>query len=68
MIPATIAALPADSSTVELARANATVGAGMLNFALRRAKNIHRHTHAVDKPARAAVLGRPVGVGLGQPV
>ena len=40
---------------------NATVGAGMLNFALRRAKNIHRHTHAVDKPARAALNG-PVRV------
>ncbi len=36
---------------------NATVGAGMLNFALRRAKNIHRHTHAVDKTSRAALNG-----------
>jgi bifunctional enzyme CysN/CysC len=36
---------------------NATVGAGMINFALRRAKNIHRHAHAVDKNARAQLNG-----------
>ncbi len=37
---------------------HATVGAGMINFALRRAKNIHRHTHVVDKQARAALKGQ----------
>ena len=36
---------------------HATVGAGMINFALRRAKNIHRHAHVVDKSARAALNG-----------
>ena len=36
---------------------HATVGAGMLNFALRRAKNIHRHAHDVDKEARARLKG-----------
>ncbi|MEM7000114.1 MAG: sulfate adenylyltransferase subunit CysN [Pseudomonadota bacterium] len=36
---------------------HATVGAGMLNFALRRAKNIHRHLHTVDKQARAGLKG-----------
>ncbi|MEM9620556.1 MAG: sulfate adenylyltransferase subunit CysN [Pseudomonadota bacterium] len=35
----------------------ATVGAGMINFALRRAKNIHRHAHNVDKEARARLNG-----------
>jgi len=35
----------------------ATVGAGMINYALRRAKNIHRHVHVVDKEARAALNG-----------
>lgn len=37
---------------------HATVGAGMINFALRRAKNIHRHSHVVDKQARAALKGQ----------
>ena len=32
-----------------------TVGAGMLNFALRRAHNIHRQALDVDKPLRAAL-------------
>jgi bifunctional enzyme CysN/CysC len=34
---------------------NATAGAGMIQFGLRRATNIHRHDHLVDKKARAAV-------------
>ncbi len=34
-----------------------TVGAGMINYALRRAKNIHRHSHEVDKAARARLNG-----------
>jgi bifunctional enzyme CysN/CysC len=38
---------------------HATVGAGMINYALRRAKNIHRHVHTVDKDARAAMKGHP---------
>ena len=37
---------------------HATVGAGMINFALRRAKNIHRHAHSVDKDARARLKGQ----------
>ena len=36
---------------------HATVGAGMLNYALRRSKNIHKHTHLVDKQARARMNG-----------
>ena len=36
---------------------HATVGAGMINYALRRAKNIHRHAHVVDKEARASLNG-----------
>jgi bifunctional enzyme CysN/CysC len=32
---------------------HATVGAGMINYALRRAQNIHKHVHTVDKTARA---------------
>ena len=31
-----------------------TMGAGMIDFGLRRASNLTRHTLAVDKPARAA--------------
>ena len=34
---------------------HATAGAGMISFGLRRATNIHRHSHAVDKAARAAI-------------
>ncbi len=34
-----------------------TVGAGMINYALRRAKNIHRHSHEVDKAARERLNG-----------
>jgi bifunctional enzyme CysN/CysC len=34
---------------------NATAGAGMIAFGLRRATNIHRHSHLVDKRARAAL-------------
>ena len=37
---------------------NATVGAGMIDFALRRAKNIHRHVHSVDKAARETLKGQ----------
>lgn len=36
---------------------HATVGAGMINYALRRASNIHRHAHAIDKVARAKLNG-----------
>lgn len=36
---------------------HATVGAGMINYALRRASNIHRHAHTVDKAARARLNG-----------
>ncbi|NOX51382.1 MAG: sulfate adenylyltransferase subunit CysN [Gammaproteobacteria bacterium] len=36
---------------------HATVGAGMINYALRRAKNIHRHDHVVDKVSRAKLNG-----------
>lgn len=36
---------------------NATVGAGMLHFALRRADNIHWQAVAVDKAARRALNG-----------
>ncbi len=40
---------------------NATAGAGMIDFALRRASNIHRQDHAIDKAARgAAKHQRPV--------
>jgi bifunctional enzyme CysN/CysC len=37
---------------------NATVGAGMLRYALRRASTIHHQQLDVDKPARAAALGQ----------
>jgi len=44
---------------------NATVGAGMLHFALRRADNVHRQAVEVDGPARADLLGqRPTVVWL----
>jgi bifunctional enzyme CysN/CysC len=36
---------------------NATAGAGMILFGLRRATNIHRQHHAVDKAARTALSG-----------
>jgi bifunctional enzyme CysN/CysC len=36
---------------------NATVGAGMISFALRRASNIHRQAMTIDKPARARLHG-----------
>jgi bifunctional enzyme CysN/CysC len=42
---------------------NATVGAGMIQFALRRATNIHRQDVTVDKRARSQMNGhRPVVV------
>jgi bifunctional enzyme CysN/CysC len=34
---------------------NQTAAAGMVDFALRRATNVHRHALSVDKPARARV-------------
>jgi len=34
---------------------NETAGAGMISFALRRALNVHRHDHLVNKAARAAL-------------
>ncbi|MBN2887571.1 MAG: sulfate adenylyltransferase subunit CysN [Chromatiaceae bacterium] len=37
---------------------NATVGCGMIDFALRRASNIHQHPMKVDKAARAAANGQ----------
>ena len=44
---------------------NATVGAGMLHFALRRAQNIHLQHVDVDKSARAALKGqKPVVIWL----
>ena len=36
---------------------NATVGGGMVDFALRRATNIHAHAMKVDKAARSAAAG-----------
>lgn len=38
---------------------HATVGAGMINFALRRAQNVHRQALVVDKKARAELNGHP---------
>jgi bifunctional enzyme CysN/CysC len=35
---------------------NATAGAGMIAFGLRRATNIHHHSHLVDKAARVALM------------
>jgi bifunctional enzyme CysN/CysC len=35
---------------------HATAGAGMIASGLRRATNIHRHSHLVDKAARAALM------------
>jgi len=37
----------------------ATVGAGMINFSLRRAQNVHRQALVVDKQARAVLNGYP---------
>jgi len=37
----------------------ATIGAGMINFSLRRAKNVHRQALAVDKQAREKQNGHP---------
>ena len=37
---------------------NATVGAGMISYGLRRASNIHRQHHVVDKAARASLAGQ----------
>ncbi len=35
---------------------NETVAAGMIDFVLRRATNVHRHAYLVDKPVRAALM------------
>ena len=35
---------------------NETVAAGMIDFALRRATNIHRHHYSVSKPVRTALM------------
>jgi len=37
---------------------NATVGAGMIDFALRRATNVHWHTEQVSRDIRAALKGQ----------
>ncbi|WP_337996666.1 sulfate adenylyltransferase subunit CysN [Oleispirillum naphthae] len=37
---------------------NATVGAGLIEHALRRATNVHRQKETVDKAARAAIKGQ----------
>ena len=37
---------------------NATAGAGMIDFGLRRATNIHRQHHAIDKSARITLTGQ----------
>ncbi|MBT4494146.1 MAG: sulfate adenylyltransferase subunit CysN [Gammaproteobacteria bacterium] len=41
---------------------NSTVAAGMINFALRRAKNIHQQKLVVDKSAREAMNGHKARV------
>ena len=41
---------------------NATVGAGMLHFALRRSDNIHLQAVDVDQGARASIKGQKPGV------
>ena len=41
---------------------HATVGAGMIRFALRRSRNIHRQAVSVDKAARAALKGHKPAV------
>ncbi|MGB1347200.1 MAG: adenylyl-sulfate kinase, partial [Pseudomonadales bacterium] len=38
---------------------NATVGAGMIDFALRRAANVHRQSVNIDKSARNRLNGHP---------
>jgi bifunctional enzyme CysN/CysC len=41
---------------------NATVGAGMVDFGLRRATNVHWQAHDVDKTARASLKGQKPAV------
>src|SRR5689334_10212429 len=41
---------------------NATVGAGMIDFGLRRATNVHWQAHDVDKAARASLKGQKPAV------
>jgi bifunctional enzyme CysN/CysC len=37
---------------------NATAAAGMIEFGLRRASNVHRQAHSIDKSARAKLLNQ----------
>ena len=41
---------------------NETVAAGMIDFALRRATNIHHHSHSVSKAVRSALMRHPPAV------
>jgi bifunctional enzyme CysN/CysC len=41
---------------------NETVAAGMIDFALRRATNIHHHSHMVSKAVRSALMHHPPAV------
>jgi bifunctional enzyme CysN/CysC len=41
---------------------HATAGAGMIAFGLRRATNIHRQSHFLDKTARSALMHQTPGV------
>ncbi len=41
---------------------NATVGAGLVHFALRRSRNVHWQAIDIDKPARAALKGQKASV------
>ncbi|MDQ0395796.1 sulfate adenylyltransferase subunit CysN [Labrys monachus] len=41
---------------------NQTAAAGMIDFALRRATNVHRHSHTIDKAARAAMKHQKAAV------
>ncbi len=41
---------------------NLTVGAGMIDFSLRRAQNVHWEAHAVDRDARRVLNGHGAGV------
>jgi len=41
---------------------NHTVAAGMINFALRRASNVHRHALTIDRAARERLNGHPAKV------
>jgi bifunctional enzyme CysN/CysC len=41
---------------------NETVAAGMIDFALRRATNIHHHSHTVSKAVRSSLMRHPPAV------